>query len=59
MDLSHILKHRFDITDEALSDARLIQEEKGGRLGEILVDRNVITEIQMLEALGMQYELPF
>ncbi len=59
MDLSHILKHRFDITDEALSDARLIQEEKGGRLGEILVDRNVITETQMLEALGMQYELPF
>ncbi|MGD9224568.1 MAG: type II secretion system protein GspE, partial [Desulfobacteraceae bacterium] len=59
MDLSHILKHRFDISDEALSDARLIQEEKGGRLGEILVTRKVITETQMLEALGMQYELPF
>jgi general secretion pathway protein E len=59
MDLAHILKHRFDISDEALSEARHIQEEKGGRLGEILVDRNAITETQMLEALGMQYELPF
>ncbi len=59
MDLAHILKHRFDISDEALSEARHIRDEKGGRLGEILVDRNAITETQMLEALGMQYELPF
>lgn len=59
MDLSHILKHRFDIPDEALSDAQHIQKEKGGRLGDILIERNVITETQMLEALGMQYELPF
>lgn len=59
MDLAHILKHRFDVSDEALSEALHIQKEKGGRLGEILVDRNAITETQMLEALGMQYELPF
>lgn len=59
MDLAHILKHRFAVTDEALSEARHILKEKGGRLGEILVDRKAITETQMLEALGMQYELPF
>jgi general secretion pathway protein E len=59
MDLSHILKHRFDVSDEALSEAEHILSEKGGRLGEILVERQVITEIQMLEALGMRYEIPF
>jgi general secretion pathway protein E len=59
MDLAHILKHRFDVSDEALSEADHILSEKGGRLGEILVERQVITEIQMLEALGMRYEIPF
>ena len=59
MDLAHILKHRFEVSDEALSEADHIMSEKGGRLGEILVERQVITEIQMLEALGMRYEIPF
>jgi general secretion pathway protein E len=59
MDFEHILRHRFGITDEALSEARHLQQNKGGRLGAILVERNAITETQMLEALGMQYELPF
>jgi general secretion pathway protein E len=59
MDLAHILKHRFEVSDEALSEAGHILSEKGGRLGEILVERQVITEIQMLEALGMRYEVPF
>jgi general secretion pathway protein E len=59
MDLAHILKHRFEVSDEALSEANHILSEKGGRLGEILVERQVLTEIQMLEALGMRYEIPF
>ncbi len=59
MDFEHILRHRFDISDEALSEARHLQQTKGGRLGDILMERNAITETQMLEALGMQYELPF
>jgi len=59
MDFDHILRHRFGISDEALSEARLLQQNKGGRLGDILLERNAITETQMLEALGMQYELPF
>lgn len=59
MELAHILKNRFDVNDEALSKARHIQNEKGGRLGDILLENKVITETQMLEALGMQYELPF
>jgi general secretion pathway protein E len=59
MDLAHILKHRFELADEALADARHLQQEKGGRLGPILLERNAISETQLLEALGIQYELPF
>ncbi|MGD9187259.1 MAG: type II secretion system ATPase GspE [Desulfobacteraceae bacterium] len=59
MDLAHILKHRFELGDEALSDARHLQQEKGGRLGPILLERKAISETQLLEALGIQYELPF
>ncbi len=59
MDLTHILKHRFEVSDEAISEALHLQSEKGGRLGEILVERQAISEIQMLEALGLQYEIPF
>ncbi len=59
MDLAHILKHRFELADDALSDARHLQQEKGGRLGAILLERKAISETQLLEALGIQYELPF
>ena len=59
MDLDHILKNRFGLTEEALSEARHIQENKGGRLGDILLQRQAVTETQLLEALSMQYEIPF
>ncbi len=59
MELNHILKHRFGIADDALSDARHLQQEKGGRLGDILLQREAITETQLLEALSIQYEIPF
>ncbi len=59
MDLNHILKHRFGVSDDALAEARHIQQEKGGRLGDILVQRQAVSEVQLLEALSMQYEIPF
>ncbi len=59
MDLTHILKHRFGVSDDALAEARHIQQEKGGRLGDILVQRQAVSEVQLLEALSMQYEIPF
>jgi len=59
MELNHILKHRFGIAEDALSDARHLQQEKGGRLGDILLQREAITETQLLEALSIQYEIPF
>ena len=59
MELDHILKHRFGLSDDSLSDARHLQQDKGGRLGDILVQRESITETQLLEALSIQYEIPF
>jgi general secretion pathway protein E len=59
MELTHILKHRYDVAEEAIAEALHVQSEKGGRLSEILIDRKAVTETQMLEALSMQYELPF
>ncbi|MEJ2038115.1 MAG: ATPase, T2SS/T4P/T4SS family, partial [Desulfosarcinaceae bacterium] len=59
MDLTHILKHRFGVGDDTLADARHIQKEKGGRLGEILIQRQALSETQLLEAMSLQYEIPF
>jgi general secretion pathway protein E len=59
MDLAHILKHRFGVSDETISDTRNIQQTKGGRFVDLLVQRQIVSETQMLEALSMQYEIPF
>ncbi|MBR9981695.1 MAG: type II secretion system ATPase GspE [Desulfatitalea sp.] len=59
MELAHILKHQFALPEDSLADARHIQQEKGGRLGDILVQRQAISETQLLEALGVQYAIPF
>lgn len=59
MELAHILKHQFALPDAMLSDALHLQQEKGGRLGDILVQRQAISETQLLEALSVQYEIPF
>jgi general secretion pathway protein E len=59
MELAHILKHRFGLAEDALAEARHIQQEKGGYLGDILVQRQSLSETQLLEALSIQYEIPF
>jgi general secretion pathway protein E len=59
MELAHILKHRFGLPEDALAEARHIQQEKGGHLGDILVQRQSLSETQLLEAMSIQYEIPF
>jgi general secretion pathway protein E len=59
MDLAHILKNRFNVPDDAIADAHHILQTKGGRLSDILVQRQAVTETQMLEAMSIQYEIPF
>jgi general secretion pathway protein E len=47
-----------DLSEQQLEDALRVQREEGGRLGEILVRRNYVTEEQMLQALAGQLDLP-
>ena len=53
--LDDILKSDFDITDTDLEDAWKLIEDKGGDLGEALVQRKILDEQQLLEALSRLY----
>jgi general secretion pathway protein E len=57
--LSEILKDNFGISEEDIGEVQKIKNEKGGAFGEILIRKNLITEIQLLEALSIQYDIPF
>jgi general secretion pathway protein E len=57
--LSQIFRENLNISEENLNEAQRIKAEKGGDLGEILVAKKMITEIQLLEALSIQYDMPF
>lgn len=59
MELTEILQNRFGITEEVLTEARQAQLEKGGRMGDILVQRKALSEAQVLEALSLLYDVPF
>ena len=54
-----ILKTDLGLSEEDISEAQKIKQAKGGRLGEILVQKKIITEEQMLEALSCLYDIPF
>jgi general secretion pathway protein E len=57
--LTQILKQHCHVTDGDITDALKIQEEKGGDIGSILKMKKVISEKQLLEAIGLQYDIPF
>ena len=57
--LSDILKDNFGISEKDISEVQKIKKEKGGAFGEILIRKNLITETQLLEALSIQYDIPF
>ncbi|MFZ0610978.1 MAG: type II secretion system ATPase GspE [Desulfobacterales bacterium] len=56
--LFHILENSFGITEARFAEALQIKKEKGGRLGDILVTRNILSERQLLEAMSFLYDLP-
>ena len=56
---TQILRETFGVSEEDLKEAQKIKSEKGGRFGEILVAKKTITETQLLEALSVQYGIPF
>jgi general secretion pathway protein E len=57
--LSQILVDNYHLNEDVLAEARRIREEKGGNIGDILVQQKSISETQLLEALSNQYDLPY
>ncbi len=57
--LSEIIASRFNVDPAAFSAAEQFKTEKGGHLGEILVQQKAISEAQLLEALSAQFDIPF
>ena len=56
--IGEILKETCGLSEEALSEALQIQEDKGRRVGEILIRQKAISEADLLRALGIQFDLP-
>ena len=57
--LAEILVDQYDLNEDVLAEARRLREDNGGRIGDILVQQNTISEKQLLEALSIQYDLPY
>jgi len=56
--IGHILMENTGLSQQALEHALRIQQEKGGRIGEILMEQKAITELDLLKALSIQLDLP-
>ncbi len=56
--LPQILKENFGVSEEEFNKIKSIKIEKGGDFGEIFVQKKLITEMQFLEALSIQYDIP-
>lgn len=57
--LLQILQNSAGLSEEDFESALRQKHEKGGNTGEILVQKKAITETQLLEALSIQYNIPF
>ena len=57
--LAEILVDNYDLEEDALAEAQRLREDKGGRIGDILVQQKNISETQLLQALSIQYDLPY
>ena len=57
--IGEILTQTHGLSLDKLDEALNIQEENGGRIGEILIRQNAVSEIDLLEALSIQFGMPF
>jgi general secretion pathway protein E len=57
--IGEILTEQCGLATDVLTAALEAQEEKGGRIGEILIDRKAVSEADVLKSLGVQFGLPF
>lgn len=56
--LGEILAEKFGIAPQEIEKALKFQKEYGGRIGTILINSGVISEVQLLEALFYQLNIP-
>ena len=57
--IGEILTEICDLSGDKLSEALNTQEEKGGRIGEILIRQKAILETDLLKGLAVQYNMEF
>ena len=57
--IGEILMEQYGLSADTLSEGLKIQEEKGGRIGEILIRQKAISENDLLHALCIQFGLKF
>ena len=57
--LADILKDKFGFNEDHLAEAQRVRTETGNSIGQILIDQKNLSEIQLLEALSIQYGMPF
>jgi len=56
--LGEIFVEKFGVNAQEIEKALKFQKEYGGRIGNILINSGVISEVQLLEALSFQLSLP-
>ncbi len=57
--LQDILKEKFGISEQTISELRAAAIKKGGRIRDLLIEKKILTETQLLRALSEQYQIPF
>jgi len=57
--LSEILTNRFGVSREDIDELLKIKTDQGSQIGKGLVCKKIIVEAQLLEALSIQYDIPF
>jgi len=56
--LGEILVERYGVAPAEIDKALQFQKDYGGRIGTILINSGVISEVQLLEALSVQLQIP-
>ena len=57
--IGEILVEMKAVTPEQVDTALIIQKEKGGRIGEVLMGMKVLAEADLLKALSFQLDIPY
>ena len=57
--LAKILAESCSLDEGVLAEAQRVRTEKGGSLGQILLQQEAISEAQLLQALSDQYDIPY